>query len=79
MRSWARMIFEVAGDNQLRRFRANPANAGKVLNTGLWRYTRHPNYFGEIVLWIGVAIVALPVLRGWQYLTLISPILSMVS
>ena len=51
-----------------------PANKGKFINTGLWSWSRHPNYFGEIVLWIGVAIIALPVLRGWQWATLISPI-----
>ena len=49
-------------------------NRGRVLSTGLWRYTRHPNYFGEIVLWIGIAIIAIPVLQGWQWVTLISPV-----
>jgi steroid 5-alpha reductase family enzyme len=69
------MIFEVAGDNQLRRFRANPANAGKVLNTGLWRYTRHPNYFGECVLWWGYFLLALAA-GGWW--TILSPLLMTV-
>jgi steroid 5-alpha reductase family enzyme len=55
-------------------FNATPANKGKFINTGLWSWSRHPNYFGEIVLWIGVAIIALPILRGWQWVTLISPI-----
>ena len=50
--------FEAIGDEQLRRFKANPANAGTVMNTGLWRYTRHPNYFGEAVLWWGFAVIA---------------------
>jgi len=46
-------FFEAIGDEQLRRFKANPANNGRLLNTGLWRYTRHPNYFGEAVMWWG--------------------------
>jgi len=45
----------VARDAQLRRFRADPANAGRVLDRGLWRYTRHPNYFGDAVVWFGQA------------------------
>jgi steroid 5-alpha reductase family enzyme len=65
---------EVVADWQKSQFKKNPENDGKFIKTGLWSWSRHPNYFGEIVLWIGVAIVALPVLRGWQYLTLISPI-----
>lgn len=65
---------EVAADAQKTRFRANPQNKGKFIHTGLWAWSRHPNYFGEIVLWIGVAVIALPVLRGWQWVTLISPV-----
>jgi steroid 5-alpha reductase family enzyme len=65
---------EVVADTQKSRFRANPENKGKFIHTGLWARSRHPNYFGEIVLWIGVAVIALPVLRGWQWVTLISPI-----
>jgi len=66
--------FEVAADTQKSRFRADPANKGKFIQTGVWAWSRHPNYFGEIVLWIGVAIIAVPVLRGWQWITLISPV-----
>jgi len=66
--------FEVAADTQKSRFRADPANKGKFIHTGVWAWSRHPNYFGEIVLWIGVAIITLPVLRGWQWVTLISPV-----
>jgi steroid 5-alpha reductase family enzyme len=66
--------FEVVADAQKSRFRADPENKGKFIHTGLWAWSRHPNYFGEIVLWIGVAIIALPVLQGWQWVTLISPI-----
>ena len=52
------LFFEATGDAQLRRFKADPANAGKVMSSGLWRYTRHPNYFGDSVVWWGIAIVA---------------------
>lgn len=65
---------EATADAQKSRFRAAPENKGKFINTGLWAWSRHPNYFGEIVIWIGVAIIALPVLRGWQWVTLISPV-----
>ena len=65
---------EVLADQQKSKFRADQQNAGKFINTGLWSWSRHPNYFGEIVLWIGVAIIAIPVLSGWQWLTLISPL-----
>jgi steroid 5-alpha reductase family enzyme len=66
--------FEVAADSQKSRFNANPANKGKFIQTGLWSRSRHPNYFGEIMLWVGIAIIALPVLQGWQWVTLISPV-----
>jgi steroid 5-alpha reductase family enzyme len=66
------MFFEVVGDAQLKRFRADAANAGKVLDTGLWRYTRHPNYFGESVLWWGFFLIALSA-GGWW--TVLSPLL----
>jgi len=64
---------EAAADDQKRRFRADPVNEGRFIQTGLWARSRHPNYLGEIVLWTGVAIISLPVLRGWQWTTLISP------
>jgi len=67
-------LFEVIADLQKSRFKANPQNEGKFIRTGLWSKSRHPNYFGEIVLWIGVALIAFPVLQGWQLMTLISPI-----
>jgi len=66
--------FEVLADTQKSAFKANPENDGKFIDTGLWSWSRHPNYFGEIVLWIGVAIIALPVLRGWQLVALVSPV-----
>jgi steroid 5-alpha reductase family enzyme len=65
---------EGVADAQKSRFRADPENKGKFIQSGLWARSRHPNYFGEIVLWIGVAIIALPILRGWQWVTLISPL-----
>ena len=52
------LVFEAIGDAQLARFKADPANKGKVLDTGLWRYTRHPNYFGDACLWWGLYLVA---------------------
>ena len=65
---------EVIADNQKSRFNANPENKGRFIQTGLWSRSRHPNYFGEIVLWVGVAIIALPVLQGWQRIAMISPV-----
>ena len=65
---------EVIADQQKSAFKANPANKDKFIKSGLWSWSRHPNYFGEIVLWVGVMIIALPVLRGWQWVALISPI-----
>lgn len=52
------MLFEAVGDRQLQRFKADPANAGKVLDRGLWAYTRHPNYFGDAMVWWGIFTVA---------------------
>ena len=64
---------EVIADRQKKRFRADPRNLGRFIQSGLWAWSRHPNYFGEIMLWVGVAIIALPELSGWQYVTLVSP------
>ncbi len=72
---WAAGIsIEAVADRQKSEFRKDPGNEGKFIQTGLWSWSRHPNYFGEIVLWVGVAIVALPVLYGWRLLTLVSPL-----
>lgn len=65
---------EVAADSQKGAFNADPLNQGRFITTGLWARSRHPNYFGEILLWVGVAIIALPVLHGWQWVALISPV-----
>jgi steroid 5-alpha reductase family enzyme len=66
--------FEVVADSQKNRFNADPSNKGKFIQTGLWSRSRHPNYFGEIVLWVGIAIIAIPVLQGWQWIAMISPL-----
>lgn len=68
------LAIEVAADRQKQRFRAAPQNANAFIDTGLWAYCRHPNYLGEILLWTGIAVVALPALRGLSYLTLVSPV-----
>ena len=68
------MTIEIVADRQKSAFKADPANDGKFINVGLWAWSRHPNYFGEIVLWTGIAIIAVPVLQGWQWATLISPV-----
>ncbi|HSM72942.1 MAG TPA: DUF1295 domain-containing protein [Anaerolineales bacterium] len=65
---------EIVADRQKSAFNAKSGNKGKFISSGLWAWSRHPNYFGEIVLWIGVTIIALPVLQGWQWVTLISPV-----
>ncbi len=65
---------EVTADNQKSAFRADPANRGRFIDVGLWAWSRHPNYFGEIVLWTGVAIIAIPILSGWRWVMLISPV-----
>ncbi len=65
---------EVIADSQKSRFNADSANKGKFIQTGLWSRSRHPNYFGEIMLWVGIAIIALPVLQGWQWVAMISPL-----
>jgi steroid 5-alpha reductase family enzyme len=70
----AGFAIEVIADRQKSAFRQDPANKGRFISTGLWAWSRHPNYFGEIVLWTGIAIIALPVLTGWRWVALISPI-----
>jgi len=64
--------FEAVGDAQLTRFIKNPANKGKLMQGGLWAYTRHPNYFGEVALWWGIWFITLSVTNGW--LSIIGPL-----
>ena len=65
---------EVVADQQKKTFRRNSINNGRFITTGLWAWSRHPNYFGEILLWVGIAVIGLPVLSGWRWVALISPI-----
>lgn len=65
---------EVIADQQKTNFKKDASNKGKFINTGLWAKSRHPNYFGEILLWTGVAVIVFPLLQGWQYAVLISPV-----
>jgi steroid 5-alpha reductase family enzyme len=69
---------EVIADKQKSAFRTDPANADRFISSGLWAWSRHPNYFGEIVLWFGIALMAYPALVGWQLATLISPVFVIV-
>ncbi len=67
-------VIEVIADNQKTAFRSAPENDGRFINTGLWAWSRHPNYFGEILLWIGIAIIAYPTLVGNQIYLMFSPL-----
>lgn len=64
--------FEAVGDWQLARFKADPANAGRVMDRGLWRYTRHPNYFGDFCVWWGLYLLALSAGAWW---TVVGPLI----
>lgn len=70
------LLFESLGDYQLAKFRQNPDNKGVLMTTGLWQYTRHPNYFGEAVVWTGVWLMAIPEVDG--LFTIVSPLLMYV-
>ncbi len=65
---------EVIADRQKSAFKQDPANEGRFIATGLWAWSRHPNYFGEITLWAGIAIMAIPILSGWRWVVLVSPV-----
>ncbi|MFN8108303.1 MAG: DUF1295 domain-containing protein [Thermoleophilia bacterium] len=66
------LAFEAVGDLQLTRFRGDPSNRGGVMDRGLWRYTRHPNYFGDALVWWGLTLIALG--GGWHLWVLVSPV-----
>lgn len=68
------MVFEVVGDWQLARFKRDPANRGKVMDKGLWRYTRHPNYFGDMCVWWGIWLAAMTIAPGAVVWTLPGPL-----
>jgi len=66
-------VLEIIADWQKSTFRKNPENKDQFISHGLWYYSRHPNYFGEIILWLGISIMSFSSLSSWQYITLISP------
>jgi steroid 5-alpha reductase family enzyme len=70
------LFFEAVGDAQLARFKADPANRGRVMDRGLWRYTRHPNYFGDFLVWWGIYVIALSTGGAWW--TVVSPLVMSV-
>ncbi len=70
----AGFAIEVIADNQKTAFRSNPENTNKFITSGLWAWSRHPNYFGEILLWIGIAVIAYPTLVGNQIYLMLSPL-----
>ena len=74
----AGFLIEVVADLQKSRFRSNPANSSTFIQSGLWAWSRHPNYFGEILLWIGITVISIPVLSGWAWAALISPVFVIV-
>ena len=67
-------IIEIVADYQKTLFRSKPINKNKFITTGLWSFSRHPNYMGEIVLWFGISIMSISSLSGIEYITLISPV-----
>ena len=68
-------LFEAVGDLQLARFKKDHGNSGRVMDRGLWRYTRHPNYFGDVLVWWGFFLIAVPSGMGLGVATVISPVL----
>lgn len=68
------LLIETIADQQKFSFRQNKTNEGSFIQSGLWKWLQHPNYLGEILCWIGVFIVAIPSLEGWEWLAVVSPI-----
>jgi steroid 5-alpha reductase family enzyme len=71
-------FLEVVADSQKTKFRKNPKNKNTFINSGLWAYSRHPNYLGEISIWTGISIISFSSLSNLQFVTLISPIFTYV-
>ena len=71
-------FIEVVADSQKTKFRKNPKNKNTFINSGLWAYSRHPNYLGEIFIWIGISVISFSSLFNLQFATLISPIFTYV-
>ena len=67
-------LLEIIADHQKSTFKKDPENRDNFIQSGLWSISRHPNYLGEIILWVGVSMVAIPVLQGWQWAMLSSPL-----
>ena len=67
-------ITEIIADNQKSKFRRDPINKDKFITSGIWKYSRHPNYLGEITLWLGISVISFSSLEGLELVTLISPI-----
>ena len=67
-------LYEVVADRQKTNFNKQPENVGKFIQSGLWKQSRHPNYVGELVLWTGITVIAIPVYEGLQWLALITPV-----
>ena len=66
-------VIEVLSDRQKSEFKNNKSNAGQFIQSGLWKYSRHPNYFGEILIWTGMAVIGITIYSGLGWLGLISP------
>ena len=66
-------LIEVLADYQKDKFRSNPVNSDKFINTGLWSVSRHPNYFGEVALWLGITVLSSSAFKGWKWIGLFSP------
>ena len=70
----ASIIAEVRADGEKSAFKKDASNHGKFISTGIWAWSRHPNYFGEITLWVGMALIALPAFDGREFFALVSPL-----
>ena len=68
------LVIETAADAQKSSFRAKPENSGNFVDSGLWRYSRHPNYFGEMLVWWGLFVYTVPVLHGWAWAVVAGPV-----